>query len=45
MYPTIHNKRDPYGLAAYEVRGQRLYPTVNNKHETYGLSAYEVRAG
>lgn len=44
LYPTIHNKRDPYGLAAYKFRGQRVYPTANNKWDTYGLAAYKVRA-
>lgn len=43
MYPTVNNKRDPYGLPTYEVRGNLLYPTVNNKSDSYGLAVYDLR--
>ena len=43
LYPTANNQHDPYGLPAYEVRGQQLYPTANNQRHPYGLPAYEMR--
>ena len=43
LYPTASNKTQPYGLPAYDVRGDKLYPTVNNKTQPYGLPVYVIR--
>ena len=33
-----------YGLAAFEIRGDKIYPTVNTPDAfSYGLAAFEVR--
>jgi hypothetical protein len=34
----------PYGLAAFEIRGDRLYPTSSTPTLfPYGLAAFEIR--
>jgi len=43
IYPTVHNQRDTFGLAVYEIRGQEIYPTVHNQRDTFGLAVYEIR--
>ena len=43
LYPTPNNKTQPYGLPAYDIRGNKLYPTANNKTQPYGLPAYQIR--
>jgi len=40
LYPSAHNRRDPYALPAFDIRGQWVYPSRYNEYMPPQLPVY-----
>lgn len=40
LYPSAHNRRDPYALPAFDIRGQWVYPSRYNEYMAPQLPVY-----
>jgi hypothetical protein len=40
LFPSAHNRRDPYALPAFEINGQWVYPSRYNTYLSPQLPVY-----
>lgn len=43
LFPTVHNRLDPYALPAFDINGQWVYPSRYNNSQSAGLPLYILK--